>query len=56
MLIVLSVIMMVIILDIVVLTLELNTSVMESEEYVEKRFIRLSLFLALIGTISLNMI
>lgn len=56
MLIVLSIVMMFIISDIVVLTLELNTSVIESEEYVEKRFTRLSLFLALIGVIALNMI
>lgn len=56
MLIVLLIVMMFIMSDIVVLTLELNTSVIESEEYVEKRFIRLSLFLALIGVISINMV
>ena len=56
MLIVFLIVTMFIISDIVVLTLELNTGVMESEEYVEKRFTRLSLFLALIGVIALNMI
>ena len=56
MLIVFLIVTMFIMSDIVVLTLELNTSVMESEEYVEKRFTRLSLFLALIGVIALNMI
>lgn len=50
------VIIMLLILGIVVITLKLNNSVIELEEYVNKTFLRLWLFLMLIGIMSINII
>lgn len=50
------VIIMLLILGIVVITLKLNNSVIELEEYVNKTFLRLWLFLILIGIMSINII
>lgn len=50
------VIIMLLILGIVVITLKLNNSVIELEEYINKTFLRLWLFLILIGIMSINII
>ena len=50
------VIIMLLILGIVVIPLKLNNSVIELEEYINKTFLRLWLFLILIGIMSINII
>lgn len=50
------IIIMLLILGIVVITLKLNNSVIELEEYINKTFLRLWLFLILIGIMSINII
>lgn len=50
------IIIMLLILGIVVITLKLNNSVMESEEYINNTFLRLWLFLMLIGIMSINIV
>ena len=49
-------IIMLLILGIVVITLKLNNSVIELEEYINKTFLRLWLFLILIGIMSINIV